>query len=60
MLVLTRKDGESIRIGDNIWVTVEHASGGRIKLSFDAPKEIRILRKELVDRTETAPVNEIF
>lgn len=47
MLVLSRKVGESIQIGDNIFVSVVEVKGGRVRLSFDAPKEIQILREEL-------------
>ena len=47
MLVLTRKDGESTRIGDNISVTVLGISRNRVKLGFSAPREIPIVRKEL-------------
>lgn len=48
MLVLTRKVGESIRIGDDVVVSVVELKGGRVRLSFDAPKEVGILRGELV------------
>lgn len=47
MLVLTRKSGESIIIGDGITVQVAHVSGNRVKLCIDAPKECRIQREEL-------------
>jgi carbon storage regulator len=47
MLVLTRKSGESIVIGDGITVTVAQVSGNRVKLTFDAPQECRIQRGEL-------------
>jgi carbon storage regulator len=48
MLVLTRRPGESIRIADDIEVTVLQASGNRVKLSFDAPKDVSICRSELL------------
>jgi len=44
MLVLTRKPGESIRIDGEITVTVSEVRGGRVKLSIDAPKSVRIVR----------------
>lgn len=47
MLVLQRKAGESILIGDNVKVTVLAVEGGRVRLAVDAPKEIQILRSEL-------------
>ena len=50
MLVLTRKMGESIQIDDNISVTVSEVRGGRVRLSIDAPRSIRIVRKEVLER----------
>lgn len=47
MLVITRKEGESLLIGDDIEITVSKASDGSVKLAIDAPKEMTILRKEL-------------
>lgn len=47
MLVITRKKGESLIIGDNIEVTVVSSNENSVKLSISAPKEITILRKEL-------------
>ncbi len=56
MLVLSRKAGESIQIDDNIFVTVSEVKGGRVRLSIDAPRSIRIVRQEILERdfpTET-------
>lgn len=56
MLVLSRKQGESIQIDDNIFVTVSEVKGGRVRLSIDAPRSVRIVRKEVLERdfgTET-------
>ncbi|WP_347321601.1 carbon storage regulator CsrA [Rossellomorea sp. RS05] len=47
MLVLTRKTGESIQIGDNIEIKVVSIQGDQIKLAIDAPKHIDIHRKEV-------------
>jgi len=47
MLVLSRKSGERIRIGDNIFITVIKVSGKSIKIGIDAPQEIQIVRDEL-------------
>lgn len=47
MLVIARKKGESILIGDDIEITVVKLDGNTVKLSIDAPKSISILRKEL-------------
>lgn len=48
MLVITRKKGESVLIGDDIEITIIKAEDGNVKLSISAPKNIIILRKELV------------
>jgi carbon storage regulator len=47
MLVLSRKRGETIQIGESITITVVRADGNRIKIGVDAPEEVRILRGEL-------------
>ena len=47
MLVITRKKGESILIDKDIEVTVVKSEDGVVKLAINAPKNIRILRKEL-------------
>ena len=47
MLVLSRKVGERIVIGDNITVVVQRVSGGRVSLAIEAPQDVRILRGEL-------------
>lgn len=47
MLVLRRKVGESVMIGNEIQVQVLGIEGDQIKLGFSAPKDVQILRKEL-------------
>ncbi len=47
MLVLTRKPGEQLKVGDDITITVLEVSGHRIRLGIDAPKSTRVLRGEL-------------
>ncbi len=48
MLVLSRKPGEKVVIGGGITVTVVGVSGNRVRLAFDAPEQVRILRAELL------------
>ncbi len=48
MLVLTRRLGESIVIGENIIVTVLSVKGGQVRLGIEAPKEVSIQREELL------------
>lgn len=52
MLVLTRKVGEKIVIGDNIVVTVVAIQGHKIRLGIDAPREINIARSELLEKLD--------
>jgi carbon storage regulator len=47
MLILSRKVGEKIVIGDGITVVVSRVAGDRVTLGFEAPPEVRILRGEL-------------
>jgi carbon storage regulator len=49
MLVLTRKKNESIIINDNIVVTVVDIRGDKVRLGFDAPKEVPIHRREVYE-----------
>lgn len=53
MLVLTRKKEEEIRIGDEITIKVISIKGGGVRLGIDAPKEISIVRSELLSGFET-------
>jgi carbon storage regulator len=48
MLVLTRKLMERIFIGDEICVTVVRLEGGQVRLGIDAPREVAVVRAELV------------
>jgi carbon storage regulator len=47
MLILTRKLGESIRIGENICLTVVEVDGKNVKLGIEAPREVAIHREEV-------------
>lgn len=50
MLVLSRKIGETVRIAENIEVTVVEIKHGRVRLGFRCPQEVPILRQEVYDR----------
>ncbi|MED1204380.1 carbon storage regulator CsrA [Heyndrickxia acidicola] len=47
MLVLTRKKGESIQIGNEIEITIAAINGDQVKIGINAPKHIEIHRKEV-------------
>ncbi|MDP5275886.1 carbon storage regulator CsrA [Chengkuizengella axinellae] len=49
MLVLTRKTGQSIMIGDEIELTIIEAEGETVKVGISAPKEIQVYRMELYE-----------
>ena len=49
MLVLSRKVNETIVIGDDIQVFIAEIRGDKVRLAIRAPKEVKILRSELVD-----------
>ena len=54
MLILTRKPNESIVINDNISIKVISIEKGLVKLGVDAPKEVSILRSELIKAVQDA------
>ena len=47
MLILSRKKGESLAIGENIEITVVEVSGDRVRLGIKAPGDVSVLRAEL-------------
>lgn len=56
MLVLSRRVGESLKIGDSIVVRVVYIGGNGVKLGIEAPKETLILRSEVMPRGDlTSP-----
>ena len=50
MLILTRKLGENIRIGDKVKITILDIKGGQVKLGIDAPPHIAVHREEIYER----------
>lgn len=49
MLILQRKASESVMIGENIKISIVEISADKVKISIDAPKDIPIVRTELID-----------
>ena len=49
MLIVSRKKNESIIIAENIEVTVLEVQGERVKIGIEAPNEVKIVRKELLE-----------
>ena len=54
MLVLTRRAGESVMIGDDVVVTVLEARGDVIRLGIQAPKDVRVHREEVYRELQAA------
>jgi carbon storage regulator len=54
VLVLTRKPEQSLRLGENITVTVLAIEGDRVKLGIEAPRTVSVLRQELFIQIQAA------
>jgi carbon storage regulator len=52
MLILSRRVGESITIGNDIQLKVVSVSGNQVRLGIDAPREVRVLREEIFKAIE--------
>lgn len=52
MLIITRKKGESLMIGDDIEIVISKIDDGSVKIGIKAPRNIQILRKELFEEVE--------
>jgi len=69
MLILTRKSGESIRIGNNIVISILESSSRYLKIGIDAPKDVAVYRNEIYEKIQaenraasasTAQVNQLL
>ncbi|OOG24359.1 carbon storage regulator [Thioalkalivibrio denitrificans] len=58
MLILTRRPGESLLIGDDIEITLINVEGRQVKVGVKAPDHITILRGELLERQDDATESE--
>jgi carbon storage regulator len=58
VLILTRRLGESVKIGDEVTVTVLAVKGPHVRLGFAAPKEVAVHREEIYKRMHRGPSEE--
>ena len=54
MLILTRRVGESLMIGDDVTITVLGVKGNQVRVGVKAPKEVAVHREEILNRIEEA------
>lgn len=54
MLILSRRLGESIKIGDEVTVTILQVKGGQVRIGITAPKEVAVHREEIYQRIANA------
>ncbi len=53
MLILTRNIGQSIKIGDDVSITVLGVQGNQVRIGIDAPREVSVHREEIYNRIES-------
>lgn len=59
MLILSRKEEESIQIGENVEIKIIQTAKSYVKIGIEAPKSLLILRKELLDDVKDANISAV-
>jgi carbon storage regulator len=57
MLILTRRLGESVKVGDEVTVTVLGVKGTQVRLGFAAPRDVAVHREESYERLRALPAD---
>ncbi len=55
MLILTRRVGETLMVGDNIAITVMGVKGNQVRIGVNAPKDVAVHREEIYQRIQQGP-----
>ncbi|MEK9989920.1 MAG: carbon storage regulator CsrA [Halieaceae bacterium] len=59
MLILTRRVGESLMVGDDVTITVLGVKGNQVRVGVKAPKDVAVHREEILNRIEDAAAQEL-
>jgi carbon storage regulator len=57
MLVLSRKENETIKVGEEITITLVKIDRNRVRIGITAPVEVKVLRSELAEGEQSTPVS---
>ncbi len=57
MLILTRKSGEGIRIGEDIRIVIVEVKGNHVRISIEAPKDMQVHRDEVYEKIRQENIN---
>ena len=59
MLILTRRIGEAVMIGDNVSITIMGIKGNQVRVGFTAPKDIAVYREEIYERIKRHQIDTV-